>query len=136
MSIRRGNEEEWRAYGREFKRLRDQLQELLIKHQGLLPAKVMDIHFKIVRDMDRFRSMAEDEMMKRGGPLDRNVWYPTKRQRSYYTEEVKAAAIERVKKAESLSRAARELNIPKTTLFYWVKFESKSNGPDRAKTGV
>ena len=74
--IKQGTEDEWRAFGRAVKGLRDQFQSVGIENQGLLPTKLMDYYFNIINKIDKFRAKAEDEMFRRGGPQDIKVWYP------------------------------------------------------------
>ena len=74
--IKQGTEDEWRAFGRAVKDLRDQFLTVGMEYQGLLPVKQMDYYFDIVRKIDKFRTKAECEMFRRGGPQDIKVWYP------------------------------------------------------------
>lgn len=74
--IKQGTEEEWQAFGRAVKDLRDQFCSVGMEYQGLLPAKLIDYYFNIINKIDKFRAKAEDEMFRRGGPQDIKVWYP------------------------------------------------------------
>jgi len=74
--IKQGTEDEWRAFGRAVKDLRDQFCSVGMERQELLPAKLIDYYFNIINKIDKFRAKAEDEMFRRGGPQDIKVWYP------------------------------------------------------------
>ncbi len=69
-------DEEWRAFAGGVNCLRSELQALLVRYQGLLPARLVDRHLRIVRDVDSFRASAEDWMFSRGGPRDTRIWHP------------------------------------------------------------
>ena len=79
--IKKGKEDEWRELGMELFEIREKLQNVLIKHQHLLPKRVLNYGFKAVYYLDQYRCKAETEMFKRGGPEDLKVFYPGNKER-------------------------------------------------------
>ena len=70
------NKEQWENFGREIYDIYNRLLRAEAEHQKLLPKAKRGKLIKAIELLRDFRSIAEDEMFKRGGPQDTKIWYP------------------------------------------------------------
>ncbi|AGK99647.1 hypothetical protein [Desulfoscipio gibsoniae] len=76
--IKKATEQEWRTIANEARELRDRIGKLSIQACPYLPVKLTDDLMRAQQVIDLFRARAEDEMFKRGGIKDTDIWYPGK----------------------------------------------------------
>jgi len=69
-------ETEWREMAAEAEELRDRMGKLIIKSSKFVPVSVTAKLHGSQNYLDEWRSIAEDEMFKRGGPKDIKIFYP------------------------------------------------------------
>lgn len=68
-------EAEWREMAAEARELRDRIGKLIVKSTVFVPQNVTTNLVRSQNSLDQWRSEAEDEMMKRCGPKDLNIFY-------------------------------------------------------------
>jgi hypothetical protein len=74
--IKKATEAEWRRIGEQAKLCRRELFKLMEMACPVLPVEVSDRLLRcVITGLDRFRSDAENEMFKRGGPESARIFY-------------------------------------------------------------
>lgn len=75
--VKRATETEWRALGEQAKLCDLELVKLADMAYRIMPVRVGDrvLNLIVNKHLLRFRSEAEDEMFRRGGPQDTSVFW-------------------------------------------------------------
>lgn len=68
-------EAEWREMAAEAKELRDRLGKLIMMSAKFMPKSTGAHLHRSQNSLDQWRSCAESEMFKRGGPKDISIFY-------------------------------------------------------------
>lgn len=69
------NEQEWRATGKQAKKVREELFKLQRTVSGKIPVSIVKHVKNAIDDVDRFRNVAEERMLNSGGPSDLSIFY-------------------------------------------------------------